>query len=229
MIGSGSLENPTYWWYVARARLLRSALGSSIPAGAEILDVGSADGPSVNWLGNRLAVDIDPRGLTPGGVCARIETLPFADGTFDVVTAFDVVEHCKDEALALSQLRRVTKPGGVVLVAVPAYQWMWSVFDVRAGHHRRYTRARLRRAAEKAGLEVERATYVFASTLPFFLAARLLTKLNGARGDRVRPLPGFVERILLGATRLDEAILRHWNLPVGSSVVLQSRKLSTGS
>lgn len=227
MIGSGSLENPTYWWYVARSRLLRSALGSSIPAGAQILDVGSADGPSVNWLGDRLAVDIDPRGLPLGGVCARIEALPFADGTFDVVAAFDVVEHCRDEASALSQLRRVTRPAGVVLLAVPAYQWMWSAFDVRAGHHRRYTRAGLRRAAENAGLDVERATYVFASTLPFFLAARLITKMNGARGDRVRPLPGFVERILLGATRLDETILRHWNLPVGSSVVLQSRKSST--
>lgn len=224
MVGSGSLDNPTYWWYVARARLLQTVLGSYVPAGARVLDVGSADGPSVAWLGDRVALDIDPRGLRPGGVCGAVETLPFPDDRFDVASAFDVVEHCQDEALALSELRRVVKPGGVVLLAVPAYQWMWSAFDVRAGHYRRYTRPRLRRAVEAVDLKVERATYVFASTLPFFLAARLLTKLKGT-GDRVRPLPSIVERLLLAGAKLDEAMLHRWNLPAGSSVVLIARKV----
>lgn len=224
MIGSTSLENPTYWWYVARTRLLQKVLGSWVSAGARVLDVGSADGPSVSWLGDRVAVDIDPRGLRAGGVCAAVEALPFADDRFEVVSAFDVVEHCEDEALALSELRRVATPGGVVLLSVPAYQWMWSRFDVRAGHHRRYTRSRLRRATQRAGLKVERATYVFASTLPFFLAVRLLTKLKGTGGEQVRPLPSFVERLLLAITRLDEALLRRWNLPAGSSVVMVARK-----
>ena len=112
----------------------------------------------------------------------------------------------------------------MVLLSVPAYQWMWSRFDVRAGHHRRYTRSRLRRAAQRAGLKVERATYVFASTLPFFLAVRLLTKLKGTGGENVQPLPSVVERLLLAITRLDEALLRRWNLPAGSSVVMVARK-----
>jgi SAM-dependent methyltransferase len=225
MIGSASLDNPTYWWYVARTRLLQRVLGSYVSAGARVLDVGSADGPSVSWLGDRVAVDIDSRGLRTGGICATVEALPFPDDRFDVVSAFDVVEHCEDEAVALTELRRVTMPGGVVLLSVPAYQWMWSGFDVRAGHHRRYTRPRLRRAASAVGLNVERATYVFASTLPFFFAARLLTKLKGGTGDRVQPLPSIVERLLLAVARLDEALLRRWNLPAGSSVVLAARKV----
>jgi SAM-dependent methyltransferase len=225
MIGSTSLENPTYWWYAARTRLLQRVLGSWVSAGARVLDVGSADGPSVSWLGDRVAVDIDPRGLRAGGVCAAVESLPFPDDRFDVVSAFDVVEHCEDEALALSELRRVAMPGGVVLLSVPAYQWMWSGFDVRAGHYRRYTRPRLRRAAAAVGLKVERATYVFASTLPFFFAARLLTMLKGGGGDRVQPLPSIVERLLLAVARLDEALLGRWNLPAGSSVVLVARKV----
>ena len=189
LIGSASLDNPTYWWYVARTRLLERVLSSYVSDDARVLDVGSADGPSVSWLGERVAVDMDPRGLRPGGVCGAVEALPFADDRFEVVSAFDVVEHCEDEALALSELRRVATPGGVVLLSVPAYQWMWSRFDVRAGHYRRYTRSRLRRATQRAGLKVERATYVFASTLPFFLAVRLLTKLKGRGGEQVRPLP----------------------------------------
>jgi SAM-dependent methyltransferase len=227
MIGSASLDNPTYWWYAARTRLLHRVLGSYVSAGARVLDVGSADGPSVSWLGDRVAVDIDPRGLRPGGVCAAVEALPFSDDGFDVVSAFDVVEHCKDEELALSELRRVAMPGGVVLLSVPAYQWMWSRFDVQAGHYRRYTRPRLRRAAVAVGLKVERATYVFASTLPFFFAARLLTKLKGGSGDRVKALPSIVERLLLAVARLDEALLRRWNLPAGSSIVLVARKVSS--
>lgn len=225
MIASGSLDNPTYWWYVARTRLLQTVLSAHVPAGARVLDVGSADGPSVAWLGERVAVDLDPRGLRPGGICAAIETLPFPDDRFDVVCAFDVVEHCKDEALALSELRRVARPGGVVLLAVPAYQWMWSDFDVRAGHYRRYTRPRLRRATEAVGLKVERATYVFAATLPFFFAARLLTKWKRGVGDRVQPLPSLVERLLLAVARIDETLLHRWNLPAGSSVVLLARKV----
>jgi SAM-dependent methyltransferase len=202
-------------------------MGAHVPADAHVLDVGSADGPSVAWLGKRVAVDIDPRGLRPGGVCAAIEALPFPDGRFDVVSAFDVIEHCESEASALSELRRVTKPGGVVLIAVPAYQWMWSDFDVRAGHYRRYTRSRLRNATRAVGLKVERATYVFASTLPFFIAARLVTKWKGNIGDRVQPLPSVVERLLLGVSRIDETLLHHWNLPAGSSVVLIARKVAS--
>lgn len=227
MTGSGSLNHPTYWWYAARARLLQEVLKSSVPAGARVVDIGSADGPSVAWLGERLAVDIDPRGLRPGGVCARVEDLPFPDNRFDVVSAFDVVEHCENEALALSELRRVARPGGVVMLAVPAYQWMWSSFDVHSGHYRRYTRSGLGRAVQAVGLSVERATYVFASTLPFFLVARLVTKLKKGTGDRVRPLPSIVERLLLAVARLDEVVLRRWNLPAGSSVVLVARKVSS--
>lgn len=225
MIGSGSLDNPTYWWYVARTRLLQIVLGASVPAGGRVLDVGSADGPSVAWLGDRLAVDRDLRGLRPGGVCAAIESLPFPDDRFDVVSAFDVVEHCEDEGSALSELRRVTKPGGVVMISVPAYQWMWSDFDVRAGHYRRYTRPRLRRATNAVGLRAERVTHIFAATLPFFVAVRMLTKWRGGIADRVRPLPSFLERVLLALSRLDEMILRRWNLPAGSSVVMLARKL----
>jgi SAM-dependent methyltransferase len=224
MTGSGSLEHPTYWWYVARRRLLERVLGRYVSPGDRILDVGSADGPSLEWLGERVSLDIDPRGLRAGGVSGAVESLPFSDDRFDVVCAFDVVEHCLDETKALSELRRVARPGGVVLLAVPAYQWMWSAFDVRAGHHRRYTRTRLRRATEAVGLNVERATYVFASTLPFFVAARLVTKLRGS-GDRVQALPPVVARSLLAVTRLDEVLLARWNLPVGSSVVLCGRKV----
>ncbi len=134
------------------------------------LDLGSADGPSAAWLRDAsestVSLDIDPRGLGTDGVCGSALALPFADGVFDVVSAFDVIEHCEPEDQALAEVRRVLRPGGRLVMSVPAYTWAWSDFDVANGHHRRYTRARAVAAVERAGFTVDRATYGFASVFP---------------------------------------------------------------
>src|SRR4051812_13677656 len=114
-VGSASIAQPEYWWYRARARLLETALARYVRPTDRVLDVGSADGPSVEWLrssGAHVALDIDPRGLPPGGVCGSAMALPFPDRAFDVVAAFDVVEHCDPERVALAELTRVLAPGG---------------------------------------------------------------------------------------------------------------------
>ena len=89
-------------------------------------------------------------------MCGSATALPFRDEAFEVVAAFDVVEHCEDEALAMAELVRVLAPGGRLLLSVPAYQWAWSDHDVRAGHHRRYTGAGWWPRSSAAGLRVER-------------------------------------------------------------------------
>ena len=221
--GSSSLHKPTYWWYQARGRLLPVVLAPSVRNTQHVLDGGSADGPSAAWLPGRICLDIDPRGLRPGDVCASADRLPFADATFDVVSAFDVVEHFDDHVGMLTELHRVTRPGGTLLLSVPAYQWAWSDFDVRAGHYRRYTVRRLRDAVEQAGFSVERATYVFLLTLPLFILSRVMVKL-GRAGAEVPSLPPAVERILLALCRFEEIVVRRWSLPAGSSVLLAARR-----
>ena len=232
--GSASIAAPEYWWYRARADLLRIALGGYVVDAERVLDVGSADGPSVGWLqatGRKTALDIDPRGLGPGGVCGSALRLPFRSGCFHVVAAFDVLEHCEPEAVALAELARVLAPGGRLLLSVPAYEWAWTDFDEENGHHRRYTRRRLVRAVEGAGLQVERTTYAFTSVFPFFAAERLLRRVRRRRSEgapadivslpEVSPL---VERVLLGLARLDRALLGNRDLPFGSSVLLAASK-----
>jgi SAM-dependent methyltransferase len=231
--GSASIAAPEYWWYRARSDLLRTALGGFVGDAAQVLDVGSADGPSVGWLratGRKTALDIDPRGLGPGGVCGSALELPFRSGCFDVVAAFDVLEHCEPESVALAELARVLAPGGRLLLSVPAYRWAWSDFDEENGHHRRYTRRRLVRAVEGAGLHVERTTYAFTSVFPFFAAERLLRRLRGRSTESpadIVSLPEVsppVERMLFGLTRLDRALLGSRDLPFGSSVLLAASK-----
>jgi 2-polyprenyl-3-methyl-5-hydroxy-6-metoxy-1,4-benzoquinol methylase len=82
---------------------------------------------------------------------ARVEELPFADETFDVVTCLDVIEHTEDDRATLTELLRVTRPGGLLVVTVPAYQALWSWHDEVNRHFRRYDSGSLRRAGDAAG------------------------------------------------------------------------------
>jgi SAM-dependent methyltransferase len=239
--GSPSLANPDYWWYRIRSDLLevtlRDAVDGNRSSQLSILDLGSADGPSVGWLrtrGHRVGMDIDPRGLHAGDVCGSAMDLPFAPASFDVVAAFDVIEHCDPESRPLAEVGRVLKPGGRFLMSVPAYQWAWTAHDEHNGHHRRYTRSRAVAAVTRAGFDVERATYIFAGTFPVFAADRLRRRLTerraratDAEAEGVADLPDVgptVERLLSGLSSIDRRLLPRRNLPFGSSVVIAATK-----
>lgn len=229
--GSSSIGQPDYWWYRARTDLLRAALGDFLGTPRRLLDVGSADGPSIAWMRGdheRFAIDLDPRGLTPGtGVCASALALPFAAATFDVVGAFDVIEHCEPEAQAIAELARVLTPGGLLLASVPAYEWAWSDHDVRAGHHRRYTKRRFVAAVEAAGFNVRRCTYGFAGVFPLFAAERLARRVRrggAAASEGLPQVSRLQDRILTGLSAAEARALRRLNLPFGSSIFLAAEK-----
>lgn len=230
--GSASIVAPTYWWYRARTALLREVLEEYVDLGGRILDVGSADGPSVAWLrgGDRhVSLDLDPRGLGADGVCGSALALPFEDEAFDVVAAFDVIEHCDPERAVIDELARVLRPGGRLLVSVPAYQWAWTDFDDQNGHHRRYTRARAVSAIEGSGLTVQRATYAFTSVFPFFVAERLARRVRPSSREvadvvSLPRVPKPVEAVLMGLSRIDRTLLARTDLPFGSSVVVAASK-----
>jgi SAM-dependent methyltransferase len=145
-----------------------------------------------------------------------------------VVAAFDVVEHCADERLAIAELDRVLIPGGRMLLSVPAYQWAWSDHDVRAGHHRRYTRPRLVELVEGAGLRVERATYAFGAVFPLFAAERVARRVRRRVGrpapEGLTPVSPLADRVLTTLSAVDARVLRRRDLPFGSSVLLAAVK-----
>ena len=228
--GSSSLRCEGYWWHRARTGLLDAVMSPHLAAPRRTLDVGSADAPSVGWMRGaqqHVSLDLFPDGLQPGeGVVGSATELPFADATFDVVSAFDVVEHCADDARAVTELVRVLAPGGRMLLSVPAYQWAWSDHDVRAGHHRRYTRPAFVDLVEGAGVRVLRATYAFAGVFPLFAAERLGRRLRPsppgeARLPQVSPA---VDRALMGVCRAEARVLRGHDLPFGSSVLVAALK-----
>ena len=128
-------------------------------------------------------------------------------------------------------MHRVLRPGGVIAVSVPAYQWAWTEFDVANGHHRRYTKERLIDAVTAAGFVVDRSTYAFTSVFPMFTAERLFRRVRD-RGRttsavdivQVPQLPRPLHHTLLGLCRIDQRLIGSRDLPFGSSIFLAAHR-----
>ena len=165
-----------YWWFIARRQLAVEVLRRELASrpDARILDVGCGTGSNLAAfaeLGRATGIDTSGDALAycrQRGVdtvsFAQIERLPFADATFDVVTAMDVLEHTDDDLEALKELRRVCKPDGLLLATVPAYGFLWSEHDEALKHRRRYTAHELRNKLTVTDFAVERTPY-FITTL----------------------------------------------------------------
>ncbi len=229
----------TYWWYVARRKLLQWGLKSALKGGGpqRILDMGCGTGLNERVLrqfGEVTSADQSDEALrftrsrgVQQLVCCSAEQLPFSRDSFDVITALDVLEHITEDNQALTELMRVLKPGGLLFITVPAYGFLWSEHDEALHHRRRYSAHELRNKLAAAGLEVERITHFI--TLLFFpiLAVRILQNL---RKKSVEPktshviLPGWLNSTLTGVLGLERFLLRFLNLPVGVSLVCWARK-----
>jgi SAM-dependent methyltransferase len=158
-----------HWWYRGRRRIIRAELEQlPLPAGAQILDAGCGSGRTLEQLreyGQVCGIELSPDAAALARArgdfdvrIGRLEELPWEAETFDLITCLDVIEHTPDDRLTLSELRRVCKPGGWLLVTVPAYQSLWSQHDEANHHYRRYVRRTLSSAARAAGWYVERMT-----------------------------------------------------------------------
>src|SRR5947209_7005322 len=158
-----------HWWYRGRRRIIRTELERlPIPPGARVLDAGCGSGRTLEDLssyGDVSGIELNPIAAEQASArgdfeieIGRVEELPWADASFDLITCLDVLEHTADDRVALLELRRVCKPGGRLLLTVPAYPALWSFHDEVNHHYRRYTRATLRGAAVAAGWQVQRLT-----------------------------------------------------------------------
>ena len=173
-----------HWWYRGRRRFLRAELDRlPIAPGARLLDAGCGSGRTLDDLaryGQVSGVDLSPKAVLAARRrghddvhLARVEQLPYPDASFDVVTCLDVVEHTPDDRATLAELRRVTRPGGLLLVTVPAYQALWSWHDEVNLHFRRYDSPSLRAAAVDAGWQLVGDTHFNSLLLAPAAAVRL--------------------------------------------------------
>ncbi|HET9719139.1 MAG TPA: class I SAM-dependent methyltransferase [Solirubrobacteraceae bacterium] len=159
-----------HWWYRGRREVIDQELARlSLARNTHALDAGCGSGRTLEELSRRCAsvagLELNPeaaevaRGRGDFEIrTGRVEELPWEARSFDLITCLDVIEHTPDDTVALRELRRVSRPGGWLLITVPAYQSLWSTHDEMNHHYRRYSRRRLARAINEAGWQLERMT-----------------------------------------------------------------------
>jgi len=230
-----------YWWFVARREAaLRFAEDFRPPRRPlRILDAGCGTGALLERLQNRPEVEVYGRDCSGEAlpytrqrghgrlVQGDLTCLPFPDGTFDLITALDVVEHIREDEGALREVNRVLRPGGVLLVSVPAFHFLWGPHDTALRHVRRYTAREVAALMRRSGFQVSKLTYLLALLFPAFVAQRLLTKLRpnteNPQAQLVR-VSKTLNRFLILLQGAELAVARRLSLPFGATVFCVARK-----
>jgi SAM-dependent methyltransferase len=156
-------------------------------------------------------------------VRSTVESLPFATGAFDGVASLDVLYHeaVGDDLLAIRETTRVLRPGGILVMNLPAYRWMMSAHDRAARTSRRYTQRQVRALLVDAGLVPVHVTYRNSVLFPAALVARMLFR---TRGSDLVPVHPLLNRLLASILRGEAAWIRHGPLPFGLSVFAVARR-----
>jgi len=231
-------QETSSWWYLARRSLLREFVSESLVGKREarILDMGGTaelefDGPSPFRLVNQHSRLRDAAFQQVHGVanlvCSAPDELAFASNKFDLIVAGDFLQSVTDDRVALRELLRVLKDGGLLCLTVPAYAFLWGEEDERRGHYRRYRTSELRRKLTTSGFEVQRASYfVTAPFLPLVMLrmaqsiVRTTIASNGRFTRHTRTANAAMKLLLDG----ERQALHHINLPFGTVVVCWARK-----
>jgi SAM-dependent methyltransferase len=229
---------PGSFWFRARNRLIVSTVRRHFPEARSLLEVGCGTGfvlsalrealPEARLVGSELYEEglVVARRRLEGVELVRLDAreMPF-EAEFDVVGAFDVLEHVEDDGAALAGMRRALRPGGGLVLLVPQHPRLWSEMDVVAHHVRRYTRRGLAAAVERARFDVVEASSFVSALLPAMVLNRGVRRALRRPYDPIaelRPgaLNGLFERLLDGERRLIE---RGISLPAGGSLMLVAR------
>jgi len=225
-----------HWWFRGRRAVLFALLQrAGVRPSRRVLDAGCGTGRNLQEyrrLGPASGTDTSPsavdfcheRGLREV-IRAGVESLPFDVGSFDLIFATDVLEHVDDDGAAMRELRRVAAPGGLLVVTVPAYMWLWTKNDEALHHRRRYTRTMLAERAAVSGWEPIIATYFNSLLLPPIALARLARrKIGGSERAELELTPRALDVVLALPMRLEATLIaRGLSLPAGVSVGMVCR------
>lgn len=226
----------SFWWHRGRQRIVRRLLHRFVSSGARVLDIGCGPGgTTLAYASGReiLATDSSPeslrwareRGLSVAAMDAS--RLAVAPQSFDAVVALDILEHVPDDAAVIREAYRALRPGGVLVVTVPAYQFLWSSHDVAVGHLRRYTRRPLVTMVRECGFRVAVGEYTMATILPAAVIMRLAERLRPAAAEptaKFTPLPRVVNAALERIVGLGPIPVPLVPVPFGLSIVVVAVK-----
>ena len=236
-----------HWWFASRTRALLALMDARLPDRVKVLDIGCGAGNMFHHLsryGSVQGVEIDPRPVAMArrrgysveqGDASRGVAYP--DASFDLVTVLDVIEHIRDDRAVLVEAARLLKPGGHLVVTVPAFMALWSANDDINAHLRRYTAAELRLKLQDAGFNILRLTYNNFFVFPLAAALILLRRRTQQAPQlashhlsqdeyqvEMEPTSPVVNALLTGAGWLEAQLLPWMDLPVGTSLIALAQK-----
>lgn len=229
----------SHWWFKVRRNIIRSLLRKyKFSKTAKIFDFGCGSGYTVGYL-QELGYDISgtdisteaiefglSRGIrniavVQGGEISHLE------GGFDLILALDVVEHTEDDSGAIGAIERALKPGGMAIITVPAYQWMWGVQDEVAHHFRRYTMPGLTGMVKRSGgFKVVRKTYFNTFLFPPIAVVRVLSKWFNLkeRESDFEISNRFLNGLFYFIFNIETYFLKFLNFPFGVSILIILKK-----
>jgi SAM-dependent methyltransferase len=217
-----------HFWFAGRRRLVQRLLERHVGRVETAVDVGSGTGALLSLLDDHAAevVGIDPLSDASRVSAGAAERLPFADGSIDLITAFDVLEHVDDRA-AVAEFARVLRPPGWVILTVPAFPSLWSERDKRAAHRRRYRRRELVALLREVDFDVVETAYYQFMLFPALVASRVAARFRPTAVAREEDVSPGLNRVLRRINELEVRLGSRVRWPVGSTLAVAARKVET--
>lgn len=228
----------THWWLLNRRALIVEWL-SRFHRDAMILDIGCSSGVLLSDLKSQgfhrlYGIDVSESAIAlareHGHDAVQVmdgSSPDFNPGTFDVIIASDCLEHIEQDTVALDNWRRLLKPGGTLIVFVPAYMFLWSAHDVENHHCRRYSSRQLVARATSAGFDIKRKGFWNFFLFPGIALLRfyewLIPKKTKRMSDLYQP-PRLVNNALAKLIHFENLLLRYIDLPIGISTFVVAQK-----
>jgi SAM-dependent methyltransferase len=219
-----------HWWYRGRRDVLDALIRRlDLPEHARILEVGCGTGHNFEMLsrfGTVDAIEVDPaaRAIAEQRLGRQVMEAPLpelrgvAERSYDLVAAFDVIEHIADDRAALASIASRLAPGGRFVMTVPAHQWMWSAHDTVNHHHRRYSKRSLRGLVEGSPLKLEQIGYINSLLFPLAIGQRLAAKLARTDSSDVRMPPAALNHTFERVFAFERRLIGRVPLPTGLSL-----------
>ena len=220
-----------HWWYRARRRILAELIRreAKLASGARILEIGCGTGHNLAMLSgfghvDGLELDDEAAALSEKRLGRKVMRSPLPelgevpDASYDLVGAFDVIEHIDDDRAALAAIATKLKPGGTFVMTVPAHPWMWTAHDVANHHKRRYSKRALRALVEGSPLRLDRIGYFNSLLFPIAIAERTAAKLRGKDNGEVSLPPAPLNRALEAVFAAERYLVGRLPLPPGLSL-----------
>jgi SAM-dependent methyltransferase len=234
-----AVQEERHWWFLGRRAILERVVGTmDLPEGAQILEVGAGTGGNLGWLSEHGAVDAfeydeearkiaEKKAGIPVPFGALPDQIPYPDSQYDLIVSFDVFEHVEKDAESFGAVKKKLKPGGRLLLTVPAHPFLWGAHDETHHHFRRYRKAELASKIQAAGLELSWISYYNFWLFPPIAGVRLAKRaIKAKHSDEAGSSEGAVPKVLQKLFASEAAHLAaRKTYPWGVSLIAEARRM----